>query len=155
MYNINKKLISSCLFVVFFSFSYANAEIAKGEAIIMIADKTYTLALKKCYDTATLVKGKEFSAFIISTHTSRVSKVDGPPVFTLLGTQNSAETKASYRLSINGGVRKDGVGYRGKLPFSSFSDNKLVYKGEANSLRKVGKKLIKAVVPIEITVTCL
>jgi hypothetical protein len=126
---------------------------SKGEAIIIVDNKTYTLPLKKCYSATNTEDGKTHEAFIIATHLSRKSKETGPR-FSALGSKADDKTKASYRLQIDGGISKGGTGYRGKMPFESFKDNKLVFEGKAKSIRKENKKLVKELAPINITVSC-
>jgi len=122
----------------------------KGEAIIIVDNKTYTLTLKKCYSAKNIDDGKTHEAFILSTQQSRKSKETGPR-FSAMG--NKTE-KTGYKLQIDGGISKGGTDYRGKMSFESFKDNKLIFEGKANSIRKENKKLIQELVPIKITATC-
>jgi len=152
------KLINSLILITsLFSILSVNADSTvqeiKGEATIILDNKTYNLPLKKCYSATNIVDGKTLEAFIIATHLSRKSKETGPR-FSALGSKTEDKTKASYRLQIDGGISKGGRGYRGKMPFESFKDNKLVFEGEAKSIRKENKKLVKELFPINITVSC-
>ncbi len=126
---------------------------SKGEAIIIVDNKTYVLPLKKCYSATNIVDGETYEAFIIATHLSRKSKETGPR-FSALGSKSEGKTKASYHLQVDGDFSKGGTGYRGKMPFESFKDNKLVFEGKANSIRKENNKPVKRLVQINITVTC-
>ena len=122
----------------------------KGEAVIIVDNKTYILTLKKCYSAKNIDDGKTHEAFIISTHRSRKSKETGPR----FSTMGSKTEKTGYKLQIDGGLSKGGTDYRGKMSFESFKDNKLVFEGKANSIRKENKKLIQVLVSIKISVRC-
>ncbi len=152
--NAIKKITLILLGIGFFSIAAGDLiDKVKGEAIITVADKTYTLALQKCHNATNTVEGKIHSAFVIATHESRKSKEPGSR-FSALGSKAEGKTKASYRLQVDGGFSKGGTDYRGKMPFESFKDNKLVFEGKANSIRKENKKPEKGLVPINITVSC-
>ncbi len=127
---------------------------SKGEAVIKVAGKTYTLSLKKCYSATRSVEGKKATVFIMATHQSRRSKEPGPR-FTVLGSDSGGKTRATYTLRVDGGFLKGGIDYSSAFPYKSFKDNKLVIQGEAKSIKKANKKVVKSVVPIVINVSCL
>ena len=138
------------LFAIFSVNADSTSNEVKGEATIIVDNKTYTLPLKKCYSATNIDDGKKYEAFIIVTHLSRKSE-GTEPRFTAMGSKTE---KTGYKLQIDGGFSKGGTGYRGKMPFESFKDNKLVFEGKANSIRKENKKPVKGLVPIKITVSC-
>ena len=149
------KLINSfVLITLFFTIFSANADstvnYVKGEAIIIVDNKTYTLPLKKCYSSTNIGDEKTLDAFVFATHQSRKSK-GAEPRFSAIGGKSE---KTGYSLQIDGGFSKGGKHYQGKMPYESFKDNKLVFEGKANSIKKVNKKPVKGVVPISITVSC-
>ena len=125
----------------------------KGEATIIVDNETYTLSLKKCYSGSNLVDGQTFEAFIIATHLSRKSKALGP-LFSATGSKTIDKTETLYSLRVDGGFLKGGTRYIGKMPYDSFKDNKLVFKGKADSIKRENKKPIKKIVSIEINVKC-
>jgi len=127
---------------------------SKGEAVIKVAGKTYTLALRKCYSATRLLKGKKLTVFVIATHLSRRSKEPGPR-FTAMGNDSGRKTRATYTLHLDGGFLKGGIDYSSIFPYESFKDNHLVIKGDARSLKKENKKVVESVVPIAINISCL
>ena len=133
------------------SMVYADGAKIKGSAIIKVAGKMHTLSLVKCYKKTHVLKGKPISIFIIATHKSRKSK-KAEPWFLARGASHT--TTAIFQLSLDGGIKKGGIDYSNKLPFDSFKNNKLSFKGTANSIKKEGKKVLRATVPIEINVSC-
>ena len=150
---INSLILITLLFTIFSVNADSTSQEVKGEAIITVANKTFTLALQKCHNATNTVEGKFHSAFVIATHQSRKSKEPGHR-FSAIGSKTEGKTKASYRLQVDGGFSKGGTGYRGKMPFKSFKDNKLFFEGKSNSIRKENKKPVKGLAPINIKVTC-
>lgn len=149
-----KQLTVISLWLAMFSVNADNnLNKVKGEAIINISGEAYRLSLQKCYQATNTVEGKTVEAFIIATHQSRKSKEPGHR-FTALGSKTSDKAKGSYRLQLGGGFLNGGTEFSGKIPYDSFSDNKLVFKGKSNSIKRKNKEVIKRVVPIEINVTC-
>lgn len=156
MKHINFLILSALTFIVFSVSADDKANVSntaneiKGEATIIVDNKTYNLPLKKCYSATNLEDGKSLEAFIISTHQSRKSK-GSEPRFTAIGSKTE---KTGYSLQIDGGFSKGGTRYQGKMPFDSFKDNKLVFEGKAKSIMKENKKSVKGLVSISIMVTC-
>ena len=147
---IKSVVVLSSLFTIFSVEADSTVNQIKGEAVIIVDNKTYTLPLKKCYSATNTVDGKTHEAFIISTHQSRKSE-EAEPVFSAMGSKTE---KTGYSLRIDGGFLNGGTGYRGEMPYESFKDNKLVFEGKSNSIRKENEKSVKEQVPIHITVTC-
>ena len=144
-------LISLSLISMVNADNSANKE--QGEAIIIVDEKTYSLHLQKCYSATKMVEGKDHSVFVFATHQSRKSKGVGPR-FSSLGSKSTESAQISYRLQLDGGFSKGGSEYAGKIPFESFNDNKLIFEGEARSLKKKDKKIIKKILPISISIKC-
>ncbi len=146
-------------FLLILIFSQASAVVAyadntknelKGEAIITVENKIYTLPLRKCYNASNNVDGKKNEVFVMATHLSRRSKVTGPR-FTALG---SLTGKTGFKLNFKGGPSNGGILYQAKMPFDSFKENKLVFKGKADSIKRENKKPIRKIVAIEINIKC-
>ena len=149
------KLINSLVLItLFFTIFSANADSTvndvKGEAIIIVDNKTYTLLLKKCYSATNIEDEKTLEAFVIATHQSRKSK-ESEPRFSATGSKSE---KTGFSLQIDGGFSKGGTRYQGKMPYESFKNSKLTFEGETKSLKRDNKKLIKKVLPITINVQC-
>ena len=125
----------------------------KGEAIIIVDGTSYSLPLRKCYSASNIEDGKTREGFTISTHLSRRSKETGPRFFAS-GSKAEGKTKTNYRLQVDGGVLKDGIDYRGEIPYENYKDNNLVFVGRANRSGKKRGKVVNKFVPISITVTC-
>ncbi len=112
---LNSLILITLLFTIFSVNADSTTNEVKGEAIIVVDNKTYTLTLKKCFSATNTEDGKMLEAFVISTHQSRKSKEPGPR-FSALGSKTEGKTKASYRLQIDGDFSKSGTGYRRVRP---------------------------------------
>ncbi len=150
-----KCFITSLMLLVVSAIAYAGnaAQEEKGEANIIVDNNTYILPLKKCYSATDSVDGEKIEAFIVATHLSRNSKQAGTR-FSALGSKTEGETRASYRLQVDGSFSKGGTDYRGEMPYESFRDNRLVFEGKADSIRRENNRPVKGLVPIKITVSC-
>ncbi len=135
--------------------------IGQGEAVINVDGQTYELPLVKCYSAESAVNGKLQTVLIISSHQSRMDKALGPR-FTIVGAQapgkgsTSKSALTKFSLGIGGGVMKGGIRYTGLLPIDNYQDNKLHYKGQAESLKmddQTGKAL-SSKIDIDISVVC-
>ena len=147
---INSSIVLISIFTIFSVEADSTANEIKGEAVIIVDNKTYTLALKKCFSVTNTVDGETNEGFVISTHHSRKSK-GTEPLFSAMGSKTE---KTGYSFRVDGGFLNGGTGYRGEMPYESFKDSKLVFEGKANSIRKENKKLVKGLAPIKIIVTC-
>ena len=150
---LNPLILITLLFTIFSANADNTANEVKGEAIIVVDNKTYTLPLKKCYSATNVVDGNKHEFFVISTHNSRKSKEIGPRL-SIITSRTDEKTEAIYSLQVDGGFSKGGTRYQGKMPYESFKDNKLVFEGKASSIRKEKNKPIKKLVQINITVSC-
>ena len=136
---LNPSILLTLMFTIFSVNADSTASEAKGEATIVVDNKTYTLPLKKCFSATNTEDGKTLEAFVISTHQSR--KSIGPEArFTAMGSKTE---KTGYSLQDGGSFSKGGTCYQRKIPYESFKDNKLVFEGEAKSIKKENKKTIK------------
>jgi len=96
---LNPLILLTLIFMVFSVNADSKTNEVKGEATIVVDNKTYTLAFKKYFSGNNTEDGKTHEAFVMLNASGRKSK-GTEPKFTATGSKTD---KTGYSLEVGGG----------------------------------------------------
>lgn len=125
------------------------AKTTQGNAVVTVADKTYTLPIQQCVKPRT----DTYEGETITTYDIKAFNAEANIKLWVRGTKDSEENQSTYKLDFDGGgLSENGASYSKQMPFDQFDGKSLHFKGVVRPFSIKNKD--RAEVTVEITISC-